>query len=105
MSSRTFAGELSCVGEARLFVRQTLEEAGQGGVCDVAILLTSELATNVVLHAKTGFEVVVEVNHEVIRVEIHDGMAVSEAFRDFMDILRCLSNQRPSGVAGSCWSA
>jgi len=78
-------GELSCVAQARLFVRQTLEAANQSPACDVAILLTSELATNVVLHAGTSFEIVVDVNHEVIRVEIHDGMAVSEAFRDFIE--------------------
>lgn len=85
LSSRAFAGELSCVGEARRFVGQTLEEANQGAGCDVAILLTSELATNVVLHARTSFEVVVHVNDEVIRVEIHDGLAISEAFRDCIE--------------------
>jgi anti-sigma regulatory factor (Ser/Thr protein kinase) len=85
LSSRTFVGELSCIALARLFVRQTLEAESQSEACDLAVLLTSELATNVVRHAGTSFEVVVSASHEVIRVEIHDGAAVTEAFCDFVE--------------------
>ncbi|MBI5087751.1 MAG: ATP-binding protein [Actinobacteria bacterium] len=84
MSSRTFIGEPSCVGLARRFVRETLEAAGQSAACDAALLLTSELATNVVRHAGTSFEIVVEVD-DTVRVEIHDGLAVTQAFRDLVE--------------------
>ena len=85
MSSREFVGERSCIAEARRFVRTTLEAADQGSACDTAMLLTSELATNVVGHAATSFEVVIDINDEIIRVEVHDGMAVSDAFRDLVE--------------------
>ncbi|HRE00156.1 MAG TPA: ATP-binding protein [Ilumatobacteraceae bacterium] len=85
MTSRTFLGELACVAAARRFVRDTLQGEGQDAACDAAVLMVSELATNVVLHAGTSFEIVLDVSNGLIRVEIHDGMAVSHAFRDLIE--------------------
>ena len=84
MTARTFDGERSCLVAARRFVINELAAAGQSSSTEIAVLLTSELATNVVLHAGTSFEVVVETGPSVIRIEIHDGRAVTDAFRDLV---------------------
>jgi anti-sigma regulatory factor (Ser/Thr protein kinase) len=47
----------------------------------VAILLTSELVTNVVKHAGTQLTLVVKIAPSV-RVEVHDGVAATRAFRE-----------------------
>ena len=44
------------------------------------MLLTSELVTNVIRHARTEFTVVVRFNG-TMRDEVHDGQAATEAFR------------------------
>jgi hypothetical protein len=45
--------------QARQFVSETLEHAGQAGFEDAATLLVSELVTNAILHARTAIELVV----------------------------------------------
>lgn len=85
MTSREFVGSSSCVAEARRFVRLELHGKCGEEPRGIAVLLTSELASNVVLHAGTAFEVIVEVRDAVIRVEIHDGAAVTQAFRDLVE--------------------
>jgi hypothetical protein len=42
-------------------------------VCDAALLLTSELATNAVLHARTEFDVTVARLADVVRIAVTDG--------------------------------
>src|SRR3954447_17307953 len=42
---------------ARLFIRSLCQEWGAGSVCDVAELLSSEIVTNAVVHARTTVEV------------------------------------------------
>lgn len=83
MASRTLVGETQSIGAARRFVHDFLDATGLDPFA--ATLLTSELATNVVEHACTDFDVVVTINDTVVRVEIHDGLAVSEAFRDLIN--------------------
>jgi hypothetical protein len=60
------------VRQARLFVVDRLQEWGADDVVESAALLTSELATNAVLHTRRPF--VVEVLHTgtVVRVEVSD---------------------------------
>jgi len=41
---------------ARLFVRNLCQEWGAGSVCDIAELLSSELVTNAVVHARSSVE-------------------------------------------------
>lgn len=67
---------------ARLVVADAL--AAEGLVCETARLLVSELASNVILHARTPFHLVVEIKGSRIRVELHDGMGATEAFRDLI---------------------
>lgn len=57
---------------ARRFTRQALWDLGP--VAEVAELLVSELATNVVRHAATPFTVVVEPG-DPVRVVVSDGVA------------------------------
>lgn len=92
MASRTFLGETRSIRAARQFVHEIVDGTGIDPLA--ATLLTSELATNVVKHACTDFDVVVTINDAVVRVEIHDGIAVSEAFRDVI-------NNPPTEVKGT----
>lgn len=66
-----FGCEATSVGEARDFVRAQLEALDEGLV-ECALLLTSELATNSVIHAKTPFSVSVERHDDHVRVEVGD---------------------------------
>jgi anti-sigma regulatory factor (Ser/Thr protein kinase) len=49
-----FDVDTSTPGAARRFVRQALEAWGRSELIDAATLVTSELATNAVLHARRG---------------------------------------------------
>lgn len=60
------------VRAARLFVVDRLQEWGADDVVDSAALLTSELATNAVLHTRRPFVVEVHRSSSVIRVEVVD---------------------------------
>ncbi|MDQ3107502.1 MAG: ATP-binding protein [Actinomycetota bacterium] len=81
MPSIKLAAEPTSVSPARRFVERRLE--GVAVDRDVATLLVSELASNVVRHAATDFEIVVEVA-ATVRIEVRDGAAVTEAFRDLI---------------------
>lgn len=73
--------DLSSASRARSFVEQTLS----GRVDDVAavVLMTSELVMNVALHANTAVTVTVR-DGPPVRVEVHDGVAATDAFREMM---------------------
>lgn len=57
---------------ARLFVVDRLQEWGADDVVDSAALLTSELATNAVLHTRRPFVVQVRHTGTAVRVEVAD---------------------------------
>jgi PAS domain S-box-containing protein len=61
------------VSEARRLVRRTLLDAGCDHLVEPAVLATSELVTNALVHAGTPIEVGVEMLPEGVRVEIADG--------------------------------
>ena len=82
MALRRFVNDVSNVSAARRFVHDVLDDFGIDP--DDATLLTSELASNVVQHACTDFDVVVTINDTTVRIEIHDGVAVTAAFRDLI---------------------
>ncbi len=65
---RNFRAEPASVRAARAFVGEAL--AGSDADLDVIRLLTSELATNAVLHAESAFLVRVIANPDVVRVEV-----------------------------------
>lgn len=68
--------------EARRFVRQTLSEAEIApGVIDTVELLTSELVTNMILHAGGPGELTVRVLPSVIQVLMSDHQAALPRLR------------------------
>ena len=68
-----FPNEGSSAGAARRFVTVSLQAWGLEGLEDVACLLVSELASNVVLHAGTELDVHLRRADGRLRVEVHDG--------------------------------
>lgn len=78
-----FPPEPESTGRARRQVQSLLEERALDGVATTAALLVSELATNVVLHARTDFEVRVSITGGVVRIEVHDRSARPPIVRNF----------------------
>jgi len=68
--------------DARRFVTMTLRRWGWRGDLDVAQLLTSELVTNAVLHARTTVELFVAVSGNRLRVRVTDRGAGSPEVLD-----------------------
>lgn len=80
VASAAYQPEPAAVAAARRFVRETLEEwiaaRGDGdgrGLVDDAVLLTSELVTNAVVHAGTAVQVVCRLAGEEVEVVVSDG--------------------------------
>jgi anti-sigma regulatory factor (Ser/Thr protein kinase) len=57
---------------ARQFVGDTLQQWGCGGATEVALLLTTELVTNAVIHARTDLAVRIAANERCLRVAVSD---------------------------------
>jgi DNA-binding NarL/FixJ family response regulator len=57
---------------ARRFVDEVLQDLGYDDVLDTVQLLVTEVATNAVVHARTGAEVVVVLLPDAVRVEVVD---------------------------------
>ncbi len=68
---RTFPPAKGSVPEARRFVSQALGEVS-AEVRDTVLVMVSELATNAVLHASTGFEVSVDRSPHEVTVSVAD---------------------------------
>ena len=64
--------DAGAVRAARRFVEQRLHDLGLARLAEDAGLLTSELAANAVLHARSPFDVVVLQVPSGARVEVHD---------------------------------
>ncbi|MFJ8077429.1 SpoIIE family protein phosphatase [Streptomyces sp. NPDC096176] len=60
------------VATARAFVRDTLQGWGHSDVVDDAVVLTSELVTNAVVHAGTSADVLCLRSEDGVRVEVAD---------------------------------
>src|SRR5438067_1740595 len=65
---------------ARLAVVEILEQEGFGDRVADAELAVSELVTNAVLHGREPLTLRFVVTPEGVRVQVHDGSAVSPAF-------------------------
>jgi two-component sensor histidine kinase len=52
-------------------VAATLDASGVDP--DIPVVVTSELATNAIKHAETGFRVSVTVEEQAVRIEVQDG--------------------------------
>ena len=69
------------VVEARRRVSEALQEWHLVALCDAVVLLTSELVTNAVLHARTPVTVTVTREGDGVRVSVADGSHVTPARR------------------------
>lgn len=65
--------EPTSVGRARTFLRSALGDWDADVFEETATLLVSEVVTNLVLHARTVGELVVQLADDRLRVELHDG--------------------------------
>lgn len=74
---RRFGGGRDDVRAVRSFVGRAAVDAGVD--VDAAMLAASEVATNVILHAETSFDVAIEVGRGRLRVELSDGSAILPA--------------------------
>ena len=77
IASTALPGVAASVPAARRFLRTQLRgwrvEEFLGDQADVAYLLLSEVATNALLHARSGFDVYVRWDGRRLRVEVVDG--------------------------------
>jgi anti-sigma regulatory factor (Ser/Thr protein kinase) len=71
-ATATFAADPMSVTDARALVERTIAGCPPSIVSD-ALLLTSELVSNVVLHAATPFEIEVQVRDSRVRIVVRDG--------------------------------
>ncbi|MEC4018559.1 ATP-binding protein [Streptomyces sp. H27-D2] len=76
-SRREFPGTPQCVADVRRYLGRELPAAGCAGVVDEAVLLASELATNAVVHTRSGdplgsFSVELAITGRTVRVLVHD---------------------------------
>jgi len=76
------APEAASVREARAFLRDALRAWQREDLVDTATLLISELATNVVLHARTPFAVVAVPLAQGMRCDVLDNAAAVPAVRE-----------------------
>jgi anti-sigma regulatory factor (Ser/Thr protein kinase) len=67
-----YPAEPSAVAAARHEVRRRLDDAGLAHAAPLACLLTSELVTNAVCHARTSLTLTVDWDAERILVEVED---------------------------------
>ena len=70
-ASRSFPADITSPRAARRFVGDLLGQP-DGETRDLALVLTSELVTNAVVHARTQVDVRVEVERDRMRVEVAD---------------------------------
>jgi anti-sigma regulatory factor (Ser/Thr protein kinase) len=80
VSARTFPCRRESVSAARRFARATLCEQS-AETLDAVELMVSELATNCVQHARSDFEIAIDVTRREIRVAARDSGAGQPAPR------------------------
>src|SRR4051794_15361508 len=68
-----FPANLASASAARRFIRDALRGWGAAEAVDDAVLLTSELVTNAVVHARTPVEVVCQLADAAVQVDVVDG--------------------------------
>lgn len=63
---------LSSAGQARQFLREVLPHWSLTGLIDNALLLTTELVTNAIIHARSPVGVTLKLTEDRLRVEVAD---------------------------------
>ena len=69
------------VPEARGYVSAALSQWGHDALVETARLLTSELVTNAVLHARTEMTLAVEDSDDIVRISVTDESPVPPSLR------------------------
>jgi anti-sigma regulatory factor (Ser/Thr protein kinase) len=77
----TLSANPTSVSEARVFVVGTLEQWALREEIEVAELLTSEIVTNAVVHARTPIRLVLDLAAGLLRVGVSDGADASPSLR------------------------
>lgn len=73
VAAQEFPADLASVWQARLFLRETLDEWDvDDDTSQTAALCLSELVTNALIHAHSGCCVQIELHEQVLRIEVHD---------------------------------
>jgi anti-sigma regulatory factor (Ser/Thr protein kinase) len=72
-AARCYPPDPAVLASARSFAADRLQDLGLSEVEDDVQLLLTELITNVIIHARTDFEVRVEPSGDGVRVEVLDG--------------------------------
>lgn len=81
MSALELPATTDSVPVARRFVRVELRHSEAD--VDTAVLLTSEVVTNAVLHARSPFRLVVEDRESNVRIAVHDRSPVPPRMHNF----------------------
>ena len=82
--TRAFPAHPAAVRDVRRFVHQTLDAAGvEPTIVDDAVLMTSEIITNAVLHASTPAELRLSVGDQRIRISVTDASSAVPEIRVF----------------------
>ena len=69
---RSFSNDKAAVGEARRFVSEVLEDRHPDALVETAVLLTSEVVSNAVLHGRSAPTVVISLDDDRVRVAVDD---------------------------------
>ncbi len=78
----TLPADVRSISEARSFVARAVHDVVDDS--DPVVLMTSELVTNVVLHTNNADVTVNITRGPPVRVEVRDGAAATEAFRELI---------------------
>lgn len=81
-ANRSFPAEVTSPRAARHFVARVIGHPDREST-QTAMVLTSELVTNAVLHARTQVDVRVQLDGELLRVEVADGDPVLPGPTDY----------------------
>ncbi|MFC7742825.1 SpoIIE family protein phosphatase [Nocardiopsis composta] len=101
VASREFPPAPESAGEARTFVRETLDQWAVGRSADDVVLLVSELATNAVIHAESPLEVTVRRSPGQVEVVVADRVperALPQAGPLSVDTSPSTDNARSGGL-------
>ena len=104
-TSSEFARDSASVPAARRFVRDALRGWQLDASEDAAVQLTSELATNALLHARSDFTVGLVVSRQAVRVEVRDRSAAMPVPRAFSTTSTTGRGLRLLAAYGLRWGA